>query len=239
MKSQINHRLIILCLISFTANLHIKGQIIESPAELAVMGIHYKNINDTIQHETQAQRKTATAQGAITAEFFKMKQWESKYVSYLKTAKGYAEALKAGTSLYADGVEMLRHIFELKNAIAANPQGIGATLAMNDLYLECAIECIKVYKLLKNSVAKGGNGNMLTGAERTEMLWHLADEMKELNNKLRKLVISIAYHNFTDVWYKYSAGIIPRDHTSIANAAFARWINVPKTSRILSGNKKQ
>ena len=84
--------------------------------------------------------------------------------------------LTCGCSLYADGVQTLQHLYEIQRAINANPVGIGATLAMNDLYLETATEFIKTYRLLKVSVAKGGTDNMLTGAERTEMLWSEAYE---------------------------------------------------------------
>jgi hypothetical protein len=163
-----------------------------------------------------------------------MKQWEGKYNAYLKTARGYAEALKAGTTLYADGVQTLQHLYEIQRAINANPAGIGATLAMNDLYLETASEFIKTYRLLKVSVAKGGTDNMLTGAERTEMLWQLSDELARLNAKLRTLAISIAYHNFTDVWNQYTAGMVDKSHGEIAADAYERWRRASNVSRILS-----
>ena len=159
--------------------------------------------------------------------------WQ-KYNSYLKTARGYADALKAGTSLYADGVETLRHLYEIRKAINANPTGIGATLAMNDLYLETTTEFIKTYRLLKVSIAKGGTDNMLTGAERTEMLWQLNDELARLNAKLRTLAISIAYHNFTDVWNQYTAGMVDKNHADIAHDAYDRWRRASTVAQILS-----
>ena len=179
-------------------------------------------------------QKTAVRQGAIATEFTIMKEWESKYNSYLKTARGYAEAIKAGSTLYADGVETLQHLYELHRAINANPVGIGATLAMNDLYMETAQEFVKTYRLLKISVAKGGSDNMLTGAERTEMLWDLTDALARLNRKLRMLAISIAYHNLTDVWNKATAGIIPKSHSDIAHDALGRWKRASEVSSILN-----
>ena len=192
-------------------------------------------LNSAINSQTKGMQKTAAFQGTIAAEFTKMKQWEGKYNAYLKTARGYAEALKAGTTLYADGVQTLQHLYEIQRAVnAANPAGIGATLAMNDLYLETASEFIKTYRLLKVSVAKGGTDNMLTGAERTEMLWQLSDELARLNAKLRTLAISIAYHNFTDVWNQYTAGMVDKSHGEIAADAYERWRRASNVSRILS-----
>ena len=205
-----------------------------NPLQYAAIAEGTYMLNGAINSQTKGMQKTAAFQGTIAAEFTKMKQWEGKYNAYLKTARGYAEALKAGTTLYADGVQTLQHLYEIQRAVNANPAGIGATLAMNDLYLETASEFIKTYRLLKVSVAKGGTDNMLTGAERTEMLWQLSDELARLNAKLRTLAISIAYHNFTDVWNQYTAGMVDKSHGEIAADAYERWRRASNVSRILS-----
>ena len=205
-----------------------------NPLQYAAIAEGTYMLNSAINNQTKGMQKTAAFQGTIAAEFTKMKQWEGKYNAYLKTARGYAEALKAGTTLYADGVQTLQHLYEIQRAVNANPAGIGATLAMNDLYLETASEFIKTYRLLKVSVARGGTDNMLTGAERTEMLWQLADELARLNAKLRTLAISIAYHNFTDVWNQYTAGMVDKSHGEIAADAYERWRRASNVSRILS-----
>ena len=205
-----------------------------NPLQYAAIAEGTYMLNSAINSQTKGMQKTAAFQGTIAAEFTKMKQWEGKYNAYLKTARGYAEALKAGTTLYADGVQTLQHLYEIQRAVNANPTGVGATLALNDLYLETASEFMKTYRLLKVSVAKGGTDNMLTGAERTEMLWQLSDELARLNGKLRTLAISIAYHNFTDVWNQYTAGMVDKSHAEIASEAYERWRRASNVSRILS-----
>jgi hypothetical protein len=127
-----------------------------NPLEVAVIKQGTDSLNSKIKSQSNGMQKTAVRQGAIATEFTIMKGWESKYNSYLKTVRGYADAIKAGTTLYADGVETLQHLYELQRAINANPVGIGATLAMNDLYMEVAQEFVKTYRLLKISIAKGG-----------------------------------------------------------------------------------
>ena len=197
------------------------GQVGEAnPLQYAAIAEGTSLLNSTINSQTKGMQKTAAFQGTIAAEFTKMKQWE--------------DALKAGCSLYADGVQTLQHLYEIQRAINANPVGIGATLAMNDLYLETATEFIKTYRLLKVSVAKGGTDNMLTGAERTEMLWQLSDELARLNAKLRTLAISIAYHNLTDVWNQYTAGMVDKSHAEIASEAYERWRRASTVSQILN-----
>ena len=205
-----------------------------NPSQYVAIAEGQTLVNNAVNSQTQGMQKTAALQGSMAAEFTMMKKWEQKYNSYLKTARGYADALKAGTSLYADGVETLRHLYEIRKAINANPTGIGATLAMNDLYLETTTEFIKTYRLLKVSIAKGGTDNMLTGAERTEMLWQLNDELARLNAKLRTLAISIAYHNFTDVWNQYTAGMVDKSHADIAHDAYDRWRRASTVAQILS-----
>ena len=205
-----------------------------NPSQYVAIAEGQTLVNNAVNSQTKGMQKTAALQGSMAAEFTMMKKWEQKYNSYLKTARGYADALKAGTSLYADGVETLRHLYEIRKAINANPTGIGATLAMNDLYLETTTEFIKTYRLLKVSIAKGGTDNMLTGAERTEMLWQLNDELARLNAKLRTLAISIAYHNFTDVWNQYTAGMVDKSHANIAHDAYDRWRRASTVAQILS-----
>lgn len=205
-----------------------------NPSQYVAIAEGQTLVNNAVNSQTKGMQKTAALQGSMAAEFTMMKKWEQKYNSYLKTARGYADALKAGTSLYADGVETLRHLYEIRKAINANPTGIGATLAMNDLYLETTTEFIKTYRLLKVSIAKGGTDNMLTGSERTEMLWQLNDELARLNAKLRTLAISIAYHNFTDVWNQYTAGMVDKSHADIAHDAYDRWRRASTVAQILS-----
>ena len=205
-----------------------------NPSQYVAIAEGQTLVNNAVNSQTKGMQKTAALQGSMAAEFTMMKKWEQKYNSYLKTARGYADALKAGTSLYADGVETLRHLYEIRKAINANPTGIGATLAMNDLYLETTTEFIKTYRLLKVSIAKGGTDNMLTGAERTEMLWQLNDELARLNAKLSTLAISIAYHNFTDVWNQYTAGMVDKNHADIAHDAYDRWRRASTVAQILS-----
>ena len=96
-----------------------------NPLQYAAIAEGTYLLNSTMNSQTKGMQKTAAFQGTIAAEFTKMKQWEGKYNAYLKTARGYAEALKAGTTLYADGVETLQHLYEIQRAINANPVGIG------------------------------------------------------------------------------------------------------------------
>ena len=204
-----------------------------NPLQYVEIETGHKNINDQIKKQTKAQEKTGLLQATISAEFTKIKQWEGKYNSYLKTARGYAEAIKAGTSLYAEGVETLRHIHEIRKAVAANPQGIGASVAMNNIYVETAAELIRTYRLLKVSVALGTNVNMLTGAERTELLWNLNDALDQLNRKLRRLAMSIAFYNLGDVWNNATAGMVERSHAQVAADAIDRWKRAQRAYAIL------
>ncbi|KWW28292.1 MAG: hypothetical protein AUK63_1978 [bacterium P3] len=204
-----------------------------NPDQYVIIAEGQKKVNDQIRNQTDGQQKTAALQGAIAAEFTIMKGWEGKYVSYLKTVRGYAESLKAGTSIYADGVEVLRNIYDLRKAIGHNPVGIAATLSLNDLYLEVGTEFVKVFKTLQ-SVAKGEKTNMLRGSERTDLLWRISDQLADLNRKLRQLVISIAYHNMMDVWNRYTAGLIDRDKGVIASEALDRWRRASKVASVLT-----
>ncbi len=58
---------------------------------------------------------------------------------------------------------------------------------------------------MKKVVAKGGEGNMLKGSERTKILWQLSTELEQLNRKFRCLALSISLYTFEDVCNKVLA----------------------------------
>ena len=216
---------VILCITLTTLTLHASGQAVEENGfQILAIGKGGDLINNSVSKQTTAMTKTALLESAIGAEYAAIKDWEGKYNSYLKTAEGYAKGLQAAATLYAQGVTTLRHLYEIIHAVGNNPQGVVATMSMNNLYAETASELIKVYNILRNTLAVGGKVNMLTGAERTEILWQVNDTMKDFNYKLRKLALSISYYTLTDVWNKATAGMIERDHGEIARAAYKRWV---------------
>ena len=221
-------------ILATVAILGCNAQVESNPMQYVAIEEGTSAVNDELSKQTNGLLKTAQAQGMIAAEFEMMKKWEGKYNSYLKTAKGYAEAIKAGTTLYAEGVETLTHLFQIKKACAANPEGIAASLAWSDIYLDVTVQFIKTYSILKEAIASGGKNNMLTGAERTEMLWKLNDELSKLNTKLRKVAISIAFYNMTDVFNKITAGMIDKSYGQIAEDALKRWRKASKVSGILN-----
>jgi riboflavin synthase len=208
----------------------VKAQIVTTnPLEYVALAEGNELILAKVRNQMDGQKKTALLQNTIAAEFEQMRQWEKKYNSYLKTASGFASSIKACTHLYNDGVRIFITLGKLKNAVSDNPQGIVASISMNNLYMETATEMVSVYTLLKNAIAEGGVRNMLTGAERSQTLWALNERLAAFQKKLRRLCLSIRYYTFNDVWASVTAGMIDRDNASIARQAKARWKRVAKS----------
>lgn len=211
---------------------HANAQIASSnPLEYAALAEGNELINAQIKSQIEDEQKTALLQNTIAAEFTMIYSWEKKYNKYLKTAEGYASTLKACTTLYDDGVRVFINLCNLKKAITGNPQGIVATMSMNNLYIETATELVSVYTTLKDAIAKGGTENMLTGAERSKTLWALNDRLDAFNKKLNQLYLSIRYYTMMDVWENATAGMLDRTNAEIAQAALGRW---KRTSRIVT-----
>lgn len=140
----------LLIVMTMLSSLPCVGQIGESnPTQYAAMETGNSMINSSMNKQTTAMKKTGLLQSSIAAEFTQMKSWEAKYNSYLKTTKGFAEQLKAGCNLYAEGVMALRNLYEIKKACGANPEGIAASVSMNNLYMETVTELIKTYRSIK------------------------------------------------------------------------------------------
>ena len=200
------------------------GQVVSSnPGEYTILATGNALINETVKSETKAERNTALMQNAMAGEFTKMKQWEKDYNCYLKTATNYASALKAATRIYDDGVRILLTLGKLRKATSNNPQGIIATVSMNNLYMETTMEMLSVFTLLKNAVAKGGSTNMLTGAERSKTLWELEDKLSSFSHKLQLLYLSIRHYRMSDVWNRATVGMIERDKHDVAIQSLSHW----------------
>ena len=197
--------------------------VVANPLEWAVLVEGNELIDGQIKSEIEGQTQTAVLQGTIAAEFTQIKNWENKYNAYLKSVDGYASSLKAATHLYNDGVRLFINLCDIRKAVAANPQGIAATLSMNNLYAETATELVTVYTTLRDAIAAGGEGNMLTGAERSRTLWMIEDSLKAFNRKLSLLSLSLRYYTVSDVWYNATEGIVERTNGEIARQAQSRW----------------
>ena len=203
--------------------------VVANPLEWAVLVEGNELIDGQIKNETESMTRTAVLQNTIAAEFSGIRSWEKKYNAYLKSADGFASSIKAASHLYNDGVRLFINLSDIRKAIAANPQGLAATLSMNNLYIETATELVSVYSTLKEAIATGGDGNMLTGAERSETLWLIEDRLKAFNHKLSLLSLSLRYYTLSDVWYNVTEGIIDRDYGEIARHAQSRWKRASRT----------
>ena len=194
-----------------------------NPLEWMALAEGNELLDTQIDKQINAQTKTAILQNTIAAEFNQMHKWQKKYNSYLKTANGYASSLKACTHLYNDGVRIFITLGKLRKAIIGNPQGIVASISMNNLYIETATELVSVFTLLNDAVAKGGRENMLTGADRCKTLWELNDQLSAFSKKLHRLYLSIRYYTLNDVWNRVTAGMIDRNNGQVAMQALGRW----------------
>ena len=194
-----------------------------NPLEWVALAEGNELINGQIDKQIKGQTQTAVLQNSIAAEFNRIHQWEKEYNNYLKTASGFASSLKACTHLYNDGVRIFLTLGKLGKAIKNNPQGIIASISMNNLYIETATELVSVFTLLNDAVAKGGTENMLTGAERSKTLWALNDKLSAFSRKLYLLYLSIRYYTLNDVWNNVTAGMLDRDNGEVARLAMTRW----------------
>lgn len=227
MRLRITNQHIIAVLVALLAGLlpqAAKAQIAASnPLEWMALAEGNEVINSQIEKQIKGQTQTALLQNSIAAEFNRIHKWEKQYNSYLKTASGYASSLKACTHLYNDGVRIFITLGKLGKAIRNNPQGIIAGMSMNNLYIETATELVSVFTLLNEAVAKGGNENMLTGAERSKTLWALNDKLSAFSRKLQLLYLSIRYYTLNDLWNNVTAGMLDRNNGEAARMAMSRW----------------
>lgn len=223
MKLQTDKTIVFLLLLACSLDSRAQSATENNPAEHTEIIAGEGLINKEQKKQSEYQGKIILAQDAITAEMYMIQRWQSKYNAYLKDASKYTQVLTAASKIYAEGMMALRYLLEIKNAIKANPQGIGASVAMDDTYAEIAAAAVKTYRMVQLSLTKGGKDNMLSGAERVQLLWMLTDELHNLNTKLKQMALSIATFNMKDVLGKITQGLGSKTHKSIADAAKERW----------------
>ena len=220
----------------------IKGYI--CPDEQTAFLLGSNQYNDLLKSELIDDEKIVAAQTSIDLEFAQMKTWQARYNDYLTTASGYASTLKASTTLYDEGVKTFISLIDLKKSVEKNPSGLFSAALLNDIFLETGSELISIFTTLENSIDKGGNENMLTGAERNQLLWELDDRMKALNKKLRLLAISIRMYTLSDVWYSATTGIVERTTADVAKHSLKRWAQAAGASEsivdeVTNGSRKR
>ena len=219
MRLLIEFRAVMLCfvIVSFTAVCRAQiSATTSNPGEYLAIKTGEDNIIKKITAQTNYRKKEAGIQAELSATTAKIKNWEQQYNKYLKTTKGFADRIAADCQLYLEGVQTLNALWEVSAAKKINPQGIFATMSMNNLYMETAMQFIKTYRSLKKICKKGGDGNMLNGAERTQLIWNLERELEQLNSKLRRLAVSISVFSFEDVWNRAIAGKIEKSNGMLA-----------------------
>lgn len=219
MRLLIEFRAVMLCfaIVLFTAVCRAQiGATTSNPGQYLAIKKGEDNILNKISAQTNYRKKEARIQAELSATTAKIKNWEQQYNKYLKTTKGFADRIAADCQLYLEGVQTLNALWEVSAAKKINPQGVFATMSMNNLYMETAIQFIKTYRSLKKVCKKGGDGNMLNGAERTQLIWNLERELEQLNSKLRRLAVSISVFSFEDVWNRAIAGKIDKSNGMLA-----------------------
>ena len=92
------------------------------------------------QYNTQNTKllEISALQNTMALHFNAIKEWRRKENSYLKVAC-YAEAVQAGTKLTTEAIRTVRDLMDLKKVMQRNPEGIAATLSMNNLYMETSV----------------------------------------------------------------------------------------------------
>lgn len=208
-----------------------------NPAEYTAITEGNVKINGQISAQTEQMLKVFGLQSDMVVEFKEMKSWENKYNAYLKGTNGFAEAIVAGADLYAQGVMTLQRLHEVKNAIGANPQGVAASVVLNDLYVDASVKLLMAFNTIKDIGEKSPDKeqqNMLTGEDRVRMLWVVNDSLKELHTELHKLAISIAYYNLMDVWREATKGLVVKDHGTIARQSLDSWKMARRVNQILN-----
>lgn len=159
----------------------------------------------------------------VNYETSKLKNWETKYYTYLQDASYMMSSLQASSTIYTQAYETFRNLYELVRSMHDNPQGVVSTAAINNLYITTAVKFLKVFRLIKYTITKSGRASMLNGSERCQLLWRISGDLDDLNHDIRRLSLSVRYYSLLDVWMNaiLPYGIV--NHKAVADYCFNKW----------------
>ena len=151
MKNLIKYRILLICILSsFSVRMSaiIDFVSVDPLWEMAVL-TGTKKVMDQYNTQNTKILEMAALQNTMALHFNAVKEWRRKENAYLKVAC-YAEAVQAGSKLTAEAVRTIRDLMDLKKVMLRNPEGIAATISMNNLYIETIVEFIKTFRMLNN-----------------------------------------------------------------------------------------
>lgn len=137
MKKRIDYRILmvgILSAVSVRMSAVIDFVSVDPLWEAAVM-TGTKKVMDQYNTQNNKLLEMTALQNTMALHFNAVKEWRRKENAYLKVAC-YAEAVQAGSRLTAEAVRTVRDLMDLKKVMQRNPEGIAATLSMNNLYID-------------------------------------------------------------------------------------------------------
>lgn len=135
MRLLIEFRAVMLCFAIVLSTAVCRGQFsatTSNPGEYLAIKKGEDNILNEISAQTNYRKKEAGIQAELSETTTKIKNWEQQYNKYLKTTEGFADGIAAACQLYLEGVQTLNALWEVSAAKKINPQGVFATMSMNN-----------------------------------------------------------------------------------------------------------
>ena len=205
----------------------------ENPSDWVVIQIGRDSLSAVYSKEITEMGKITGLQATMYVCLTQIKKYNREYSDYLSNVTPFLKNANLVKNLYGQGAILIRNTMLLTKIIQKRPVGIATSVSISNIYVELAVEVYKTYSTFKDIITKGGPDNKLNAKERVEMLWLLSDNIRMLNDKIRRLTFLIAVTDWEDVWEYYTEGLVPRDARQIARLALSRWQRAYKAQTMI------
>ena len=205
----------------------------ENPSDWVVIQIGRDSLSAVYSKEITEMGKITGLQATMNVCLTQIKKYNREYSDYLSNVTPFLKNANLVKNLYGQGAILIRNTMLLTKIIQKRPVGIATSVSISNIYVELAVEVYKTYSTFKDIITKGGPDNKLNAKERVEMLWLLSDNIRMLNDKIRRLTFLIAVTDWEDVWEYYTEGLVPRDARQIARLALSRWQRAYKAQAMI------
>lgn len=205
MKSPIAKAIILL--LSLSSNVYMKAQVQSDPGLTAAVTTSTVVIGDKLDDIHKKQNQTILTNTAIFGELEIIREYDKTMLDYLKKAHGVFDNIYTAVNCLEMGTEIVSNLGKCANAAVDHPQGVIVSAMVSKEYRRCSEDILGLVGNITTLVKGSGEKNLLSSAERIQILYNINYQMKSINRRIKNLRWAIECSSWNDLFREINPDI--------------------------------
>lgn len=198
MKLQI--RKVILGMLLLGNVIPVMAQKIETdPVAVAAIWTQTTTLETELAKSATAQMTNTSTNAAITLMVDSIRKYDKIMLDYLQKANNVFNTIYYAADALEMGTNIVKKLGNLMQEVKNHPQGALVTAVANDAYKDIIAETGALVPQIANFVQGSGKGNLLTSAERMDILYDVHAKLRKIDRKLNSLCWSVQTMRWSDL----------------------------------------